>query len=164
MLQIRGGGIAKDKYFVILRHLSSREYFVIPSLRGISYFTNAFLITKQSLCYPGERGISVAVKFFNNHMKDYNYYIYIMASKTGVIYIGVTNNLLNRVDQHKRDIHEGFTKRYHCHSLVYYEHFSDVYCAIAREKELKGWRREKKVGLVNGLNKGWFDLFDDLYK
>ncbi len=97
-------------------------------------------------------------------MRAHDYYIYIMASKTGVLYIGVTNNLLNRVDQHKRGLHDGFTKKYYCHKLVYYEYFSDIYCAIAREKELKGWRREKKVALINGLNRGWVDLFDNLYK
>lgn len=76
--------------------------------------------------------------------KEYVYYIYIMASATGTLYIGVTNDLQRRVFEHKQDAIEGFTKKYSCHKLVYYEQYSDVEDAISREKQLKKWRRGKR--------------------
>jgi len=88
------------------------------------------------------------------------YYIYIMASKkNGTTYIGVTNNLPNRVWQHKNDVHEGFTKKYGVHSLVWYEETTDVYAAIKREKQMKKWRREWKLALIEKDNPAWEDLY-----
>lgn len=83
------------------------------------------------------------------------------AGKT-VTYTGVTNNLIKRVWQHKNDFVEGFTKRYRVHSLVYYEETGDVYAAITREKQIKGWLRSKKVALINGFNPTWTDLYDSI--
>ena len=94
-------------------------------------------------------------------MRDYNFFIYIMASPSGTLYIGVTNNLARRVSEHQQGLIEGFTKRYNCTKLVYYENFSDVKEAITREKILKGWVRKKKEDLIKAVNPGWKDLSDE---
>ena len=86
------------------------------------------------------------------------YYVYIMASLSGVLYTGVTSDLNKRVGEHKEAQIPGFTKRYKVHRLVYYETTNDVNAAIAREKQIKRWRREKKVQLVETINRGWDDL------
>ena len=85
-----------------------------------------------------------------------------MASSSGTLYIGVTNNLNKRVLEHKRGLIEGFTKKYKCNKLVYFEHTTDVNSAIMREKEIKKWRREKKVNLIKKNNSGWRDISVDL--
>lgn len=86
------------------------------------------------------------------------YYVYIVASKLRVLYIGVTSNLEERVWQHKQKKMPGFTQKYNCDQLVFFEAFGDVRAAIAREKELKGWRREKKLNLIEAMNPAWKDL------
>jgi putative endonuclease len=90
------------------------------------------------------------------------YYVYIMASESGTLYIGVTNDLTKRVWQHKNDAVPGFTKRYQCHKLIYYEKVEDVLSAITREKQLKSWNRKKKQQLIKRFNPIWQDLFDNL--
>ena len=85
-----------------------------------------------------------------------------MASINKVIYIGVTNDLLRRVMQHRSDLFEGFSHRYKTRRLVYYEYFTDINPAIKREKELKKWRREKKVALIEKDNPIWRDLYEDI--
>ena len=96
-------------------------------------------------------------------MKNQHYYVYIMASEQyGAIYIGVTANLIKRVFEHKNDLVEGFTKRRHAHNLVYYEMSEDVNSAIAREKQLKRWKRKWKIELIEGQNPEWKDLYFDL--
>jgi putative endonuclease len=91
------------------------------------------------------------------------YYVYIMASKkNGTLYIGVTNDLIRRVWQHKNDINEGFTKKYGVHRLVWYEATNDVRGAIQREKQMKKWRRQWKINLIEEENPDWIDLYDDL--
>ena len=88
------------------------------------------------------------------------YWIYIMGSANGkAIYIGVTNNLQRRVQEHKLLKIDGFTKHYNCCHLLYYEAYSDVHFAIAREKQLKGWTRAKKEELIRSLNPQRVDLF-----
>ena len=77
--------------------------------------------------------------------REYNFYVYIIASSSGTLYIGMTNNLIRRVAEHKEGKIEGFSKKYSCNKLVYYEHCEDVYTIIEREKEIKKWRREKKA-------------------
>lgn len=89
---------------------------------------------------------------------EYIYHIYIMASVTGTLYIGVTNNLQRRIFEHKQNTVEGFSKKYSCHKLVYYEQYNDVKDAISREKQLKRWRREKKESLIRTINSSWKDL------
>lgn len=91
------------------------------------------------------------------------YYVYILASKkNGTLYIGVTNDLIRRVYEHKNNLINGFTKQYNVHYLVYYEETNDVNDAINREKQLKNWHREWKIDLINKFNPDWKDLFDDM--
>jgi putative endonuclease len=78
-----------------------------------------------------------------------SYYVYVMSSQSRVLYTGVTGNLEQRVFQHKTHAFEGFTARYNAASLVYYERFATIHAAIAREKEIKGWRRRKSWSLLN---------------
>ena len=90
------------------------------------------------------------------------YYVYILTNwNDKVMYIGVTNNLERRLFEHQNELIEGFTKTYHVHKLAYFEETSDVRAAIAREKQLKGWRREKKNDLVEIMNPTWKDLSED---
>ena len=91
-----------------------------------------------------------------------HYSVYIMASHSRVIYIGMTNDLRRRVAQHQQKLVEGFTQKYNCTLLVYYETTEDVHSALAREKELKGWRREKKISLIESRNPAWQDLGAEL--
>ena len=86
------------------------------------------------------------------------YYVYVMSSHSGVLYTGITSDLNKRVGEHKEGQIPGFTKRYKVSRLVYYESLQDVNAAIAREKQIKRWRREKKVLLVETMNRGWNDL------
>ena len=91
------------------------------------------------------------------------YYVYILASKrNGTLYIGVTNNLLKRVDEHKNKLIDGFTKKYDVHNLVYYEQHNDISCAIIREKQMKKWKRKYKLELIEKSNPDWIDLYKDL--
>lgn len=91
------------------------------------------------------------------------YYVYILASnRNGTLYIGVTNNLLKRVDEHKSKLIEGFTKKYNVHNLVYYEQHNDISCAITREKQMKKWKRKYKLELIEKSNPDWIDLYKDL--
>ena len=81
------------------------------------------------------------------------YYVYVLTTeKNTVLYIGVTDNLARRVSEHKSGVIEGFTAKYKVHKLIYAEIFNDINCAIAREKQLKGWTRAKKEALINILN------------
>ena len=79
-----------------------------------------------------------------------------------VLYIGMTNDLVRRVTEHRAGEIPGFTAHYRCHKLVYYEHCTNVLDAIAREKQIKSWSRAKKVTLIDRLNPRWFDLADDI--
>jgi len=92
-----------------------------------------------------------------------SYYVYIMASESGTLYIGVTGNLLKRVGEHREGAVEGFTKKYSCKKVVHFEETTDVHSALAREKQLKGWRKSKKVGLIESVNPGWRDLWTDWF-
>jgi putative endonuclease len=85
-------------------------------------------------------------------------YTYIMGSHTGTLYIGVTSNLEGRVHKHKIGHFEGFSKRYGCTRLLYFEKHENILRSIAREKQLKGWRREKKLNLIRTTNPGFKDL------
>jgi putative endonuclease len=88
------------------------------------------------------------------------YYTYIMASRSRVLYVGVTNDLARRVNEHKQSRNPGFTSKYRVTRLVYFEEFADIRVAIAREKELKGWKRSRKIDLIAGRNPTWEDLAD----
>jgi len=89
--------------------------------------------------------------------------MYIMGSLSGTLYIGVTGNLHKRAFEHKFHRLDGFTNRYAVERLLYWESFDDVHKAIGREKQLKGWRREKKVKLIESVNPHWLDLSKDWY-
>ena len=91
------------------------------------------------------------------------YYIYIMTSRSGNLYTGVTNDLVQRVYQHKKGLIEGFTKKYKIDRLVYFEETPYVNAALEREHEIKGWVREKKVKLIESENPGWKDLSEDWF-
>ena len=92
-----------------------------------------------------------------------NAYIYIMTNKTNsTLYIGVTSGLIKRVYEHKNALVDGFTKRYNLKKLVFYEIYDDINNAIAREKQLKAWKREWKVELIESQNRDWSDLYDGL--
>ena len=87
------------------------------------------------------------------------YYVYILTNQTDeVMYVGVTNDILRRMNEHRAGRIEGFTRTYHVHKLVYLESYTDPRDAIAREKQLKGWRREKKNRLVESKNPDWEDI------
>ncbi|MEK7170438.1 MAG: GIY-YIG nuclease family protein [Patescibacteria group bacterium] len=92
-----------------------------------------------------------------------NYCVYILASKrNGTLYIGVTSNLPKRIFEHKTGAVEGFTKKYSVHMLVWYECTEDIMSAIAREKQLKAWKRKWKLELIEKENPLWRDLYGDL--
>ena len=90
------------------------------------------------------------------------YYVYIMTNISNtVLYTGVTNNLERRVFEHKNNITEGFSKKYNINKLVFFETTNDIKSAIAREKQIKGWLRIKKIKLIETANPEWKDLSDD---
>jgi len=96
-------------------------------------------------------------------MHEKYYYTYIVASRSLTLYIGMTGNLPGRVFQHKRKLHQGFSATNNCNRLVWFEQFADPRRAIAREKQLKGWTRAKKLTLIKTLNPTWIDLSEDWY-
>ncbi|GAB4127112.1 MAG: GIY-YIG nuclease family protein [Ignavibacteriales bacterium] len=94
---------------------------------------------------------------------DKQYFVYIMTNKNNtVLYAGVTNNLVRRVYEHKEKLIEGFTKKYNCTKLVWYEIYTDAYNAITREKQIKAGSRKKKIELINSLNPEWKDLYNEI--
>jgi putative endonuclease len=96
--------------------------------------------------------------------REYRFYVYMLQSSSRrALYIGMTNNLRRRVLEHKTHWHKGFTDRYNAVRLVSWERYDDVYKAIAREKQLKGWRREKKLWLIARFNPGWKNLGADWF-
>ena len=110
---------------------------------------------KQKNCHSRENG--------NPDSRIKTYQVYILASKrNGTLYIGVTNNLLRRVYEHKNNLMAGFTGRYGVRLLAYYEQFNDVHYAIQREKQLKKWNRKWKLELFEKANPEWVDLYNDL--
>ena len=91
------------------------------------------------------------------------YYVYIMTNGVRTLYIGVTNDLARRVYEHKHKLIDGFTKKYNITFLVYFDVTSNVEAARAREKQLKGWRRDKKIALIEASNPQWKDLSLEWY-
>ena len=95
-------------------------------------------------------------------MKEY--YVYIMTNGVRTLDVGVTNDLMRRVFEHKEKLAEGFTKKYNITMLVYFETGSDVQAALAREKQLKSWRRGKKIALIKSSNPQWIDFSLEWYR
>ena len=91
------------------------------------------------------------------------YYVYIMTNRSRTLYTGVTNNLMRRVDEHKKKLVKGFTSKYNIQFLVYYEMTPDIPVAIAREKQIKGWLRSKKIALIDSMNPQWNDLSEEWF-
>jgi putative endonuclease len=91
----------------------------------------------------------------------HNYFVYVLTGHSRRLYVGVTNDLLRRVQEHKQKLIPGFTSRYAFHLLVHYEQFSNINDAIAREKQIKGWSRDKKIALIEAQNPGWVDLSEN---
>ena len=90
------------------------------------------------------------------------YYVYILTNwNDRVMYVGVTNDLSRRLYEHRTGVTDGFTKKYRVHKLVFFEQTSDIYAAIAREKQIKGWNRAKKNALVETVNPEWKDLSEE---
>jgi putative endonuclease len=89
---------------------------------------------------------------------NYKFWVYIVGSQTGTLYVGMTNNIERRMREHKSGEFEGFASKYGCNRLVYWESFDEVQRAINREKQLKGWTRAKKIGLLESMNPRWADL------
>ncbi|KAA3615841.1 MAG: GIY-YIG nuclease family protein [Calditrichaeota bacterium] len=90
---------------------------------------------------------------------NHNYYVYILTNKTNnVLYTGVTNDLVKRVFEHKNKIIKGFTSKYNVSKLIYFEHFTSIEYAIRREKQIKGWKRFKKIDLIESVNTDWKEI------
>jgi putative endonuclease len=92
------------------------------------------------------------------------YFVYILASRSRTLYVGVTNSVVQRVKEHREGTVSSFTKQYRIHRLVYYEEYHDIEEAIRREKVIKGWRRERKLQLIESINPAWEDLYEDFGK
>jgi putative endonuclease len=108
------------------------------------------------------RNPQILAKFKTMKYKKY-YYVYILASKpNGTIYIGMTDDLIRRLQEHKQGLVKGFTKTYGVKTLVYYEQTELVLSAIAREKQLKRWKRDWKIRLIQSMNPEWKELYDEL--
>jgi putative endonuclease len=94
---------------------------------------------------------------------DRTFCVYILSSRSRNLYTGMTNNLLRRTAEHKYELVSGFSARYRIHRLVHVEMFTDVRAAISREKQIKGWRREKKIALIETDNPSWGDLAENWF-
>ena len=108
---------------------------------------------------------AIAVKFFRNTIHDpkggfmlRTLFVYILSNRTRRLYVGVTNNLIRRLAEHRSGVKSVFAHHYNIHRLVYFETIAGARAAIAREKQIKGWRREKKVALIQESNPDWEDL------
>jgi putative endonuclease len=99
------------------------------------------------------------------HFRDpKTYFVYIMTDRSKTLYTGITNNLMRRVREHKDNSASNFTTRYNLDRLVYFERFEDVRNAIEREKEIKGWRRIRKIALIVSVNPTWADLSKEWFE
>ena len=111
--------------------------------------------TPGTPCHSPEEG--------NPYLPMNNYYVYILASKrNGTLHIGMTNNLSRRVFEHKNDLAEGFTKKYHVHTLVYCEGCPNVESAIRMERQMKKWNRQWEINRIGKRNPEWRDLYEDI--
>lgn len=94
-----------------------------------------------------------------------SYYVYMLASKrNGTLYTGITSDLIRRVYEHKNNLMEGFTRKYHVHQLVWFEETPDVTAVLTREKQIKEWKRRWKIELIEKTNSHWLDLYEQIIK
>jgi putative endonuclease len=93
--------------------------------------------------------------------REHHYYVYMVASRTRVLYCGVTNSVARRVEEHRLGSVPGFTEKYQCNRLVWFEHYQYVYNALTREKQIKRWTRAKKIQLIEEANPSWADLSEE---
>jgi putative endonuclease len=123
-------------------------------------------------CHPGldpgsrkfHTGITFVLILVNIQKRYMPYYVYTMANKrNGTIYTGITNNIVRRVYEHKFEVYESFTQKYHLHRLVHCEIFDDIQLAILREKRIKKWPRKWKLVLIEKVNPDWNDLSEDWF-
>ncbi len=119
-----------------------------------SFEAEKFTNSEASAAKP--KDLREAIPSLRNAVKSY--FVYIITNRKRTLYIGVTNDLERRVSEHKHHLVQGFSSRYAISRLVYYEEHGDVKIAIAREKQLKGWLRAKKIALIESVNPGWRDL------
>lgn len=141
---------------------------LLRSCSTISAFTHVWLEASHdfnaSLCHPDARPELVEGKVgiqYNQSVR--HYFVYILSSqRNGTLYIGVTNNLLRRVWEHKHQLVEGFTNRYEDHHLVYFEQHENAESVILRERQLKEWRRNWKLELIEKMKPDWKDLYKEL--
>lgn len=96
-------------------------------------------------------------------MKEYRFFVYILASQSRIIYVGVARDLIRRIHQHREGLVPGFTSRYHVSRLVYFEETTSARSAFARERQIKKWSRQKKTALIESTNAGWLDLAHDWF-
>jgi putative endonuclease len=137
--------------------LSEAEARLPPTLES-SVLTVPFWMLRYQLKSPTlSHGTTLSV--YDLFMDgEYEFWTYIVGSNTGTLYVGFTNNIMARVAQHKSGKFEGFASKHHCNRLLCYEKYVNVFRAIAREKQLKGWRRSKKIALIESTNPRWEDL------
>jgi putative endonuclease len=125
--------------------------------RGSEKVAAGFLTFQPCHVERSETSLTISAR-----MRNHDYWVYILTNKRcTTLYIGITNNIGRRLGQHRCGEVEGFTKRYHLNRLVWLERFRNVNDAIACEKKLKGWRRSRKIALIEQMNPRWFDLSDD---
>ena len=93
-----------------------------------------------------------------------SYYVYILVNKSKMLYTGVTSNLEKRIYEHRHHLINGYTKKYNINKLVYFEETNDINAAIEREKQIKGWLRQKKITLIESANPDWQDLSETLFE
>ena len=137
--------------------------FITPS--GTGFYPAAFHdFTASIALLTGSSVVTFVIESNASSMREHNYCVYIVASRTHVLYIGVTNNLRRRVWEHTNGTFAGFTAKYRCHRLVWFESYSSVDLAITREKQLKNWSRIKKIVLIERENPAWADLSEGWYE
>ena len=127
------------------------------SSHSSSYASNPVSFTQKTDHLFSHQYIRI---FLNMEKKSYTYILF--SQRNGTLYVGVTNNIKRRVTEHKEKLFPGFTSRYRVDKLGYFEEYNDIRLAIQREKELKGWSRNKKITLIESTNPHWNDLFYEL--
>lgn len=151
------------------RYILSRENFRLPTIISnktlslTSHLKRVLSLSKGESRDPPHPSSRACREIPENKTMDKIFSVYILANKrNGTLYIGVTSQLKQRVWQHKNKLVKGFSQKYNTTFLVYYETTPNVYSAIAREKQMKKWRREKKIFLIEKINPQWKDLYEDI--